>query len=109
MPWSVFFVHPGGLRWRLFLEHVSGVRLLVGINVDSLIADYQKRNCFSTGLKTRPRPNCNPRGYVRLGDYRRLVKGAPKPVFYQGGEILLQRPFDDVGRWAFTLKPASGQ
>ena len=47
----------GWFEVRPFLEHVSGVRLLIGINVDSLIADYQKKGLLFHGAEGRPWPN----------------------------------------------------
>ena len=41
----------GGVEVQPFLEHVSGVRLLIGINVDSLIADYQKKGLLFHGVE----------------------------------------------------------
>ena len=67
MPWSVIFVYPGGLRWRPFLEHVSGVRLLVGINVDSLIADYQKKGLLFHGAKGETLAQVKSRGLRAAG------------------------------------------
>ena len=48
----VSYLRPsGGVEVRPFLEHVSGVRLLIGINVDSLIADYQKKGLLFHGVE----------------------------------------------------------
>ena len=41
----------GGVEVQPFLEHISGVRLLIGINVDSLIADYQKKGLLFHGVE----------------------------------------------------------
>ncbi|RYE71467.1 MAG: helicase, partial [Oxalobacteraceae bacterium] len=41
----------GWFAVRPFLEHVPEVRLLVGINVDSLIADYQKKGLLFHGAE----------------------------------------------------------
>lgn len=41
----------GWFAIRSFLEHVPQVRILVGINVDSLIADYQKKGLLFHGAE----------------------------------------------------------
>ncbi|MEI6674220.1 MAG: helicase-related protein [Verrucomicrobiota bacterium] len=41
----------GWFAVRPFLEHVPEIRVLVGINVDSLIADYQKRGLLFHGAE----------------------------------------------------------